>query len=393
MRKAFVLGINYYIGLSVLRCLGREGVPTVACDYDTNAYGWKSKYASEKLLVPDYKVDSRGLLDALLSAAAKEKEKPVLFPCHDNYVQFMDMYFDELKEYFLFPQTIKGLGSRCSDKKELAKLAQQHGVLQPPSLDIAEENLAAKVASQLMYPCIIKPDNSPAFVARFRSKVFLISDETELKSAVKKITEAGLTAQVQKIIKGFDDHMYTYDVYVNQAGQVSHMMTGQKKRQWPINFGASTFIVQKYVPKLHEIGAPFLKDIGWRGFAEIEFKREEGTDDFYLIEINTRTTNFNSMIAACGINMPYVAYRDLCGEALPKQYIEEDLNEAFRYRYEDIFAKRAYRRRGQLNRKEMREQERGYHVTEALFARDDIKPWLNFWSGKAKRLLTRWYKK
>ena len=144
---------------------------------------------------------------------------------------------------------------------------------------------------------------------------------------------------------------------------------------------------------MHEIGAPFLKDIGWRGFAEIEFKREEGTDDFYLIEINTRTTNFNSMIAACGINMPYVAYRDLCGEALPKQYIEEDLNEAFRYRYEDIFAKRAYRRRGQLNRKEMREQERGYHVTEALFARDDIKPWLNFWSGKAKRLLTRWYKK
>ncbi|MDD4541526.1 MAG: carboxylate--amine ligase [Eubacteriales bacterium] len=392
MRKAYVLGVNYYIGLSVLRCLGREGVPTVACDYDTKAYGLKSKYISEKLLVPDYKVDSRGLLDALLASAAKEEEKPLLFPCHDNYVHFMDLYFDELKEYFLFPQTIKGLGSRCSDKKALAKLAQEHGVPAPPSLDIDEDNLTERVASELGYPCIIKPDDSPSFVAKFRKKVFTIADESELTAAVRQIQEAGFTAQVQKIIKGFDDHMHTYDVYVDQKGQISHMMTGQKKRQWPINFGASTFIVQKYMPKLHSIGGPFLQTIGWRGFAEIEFKREEGTDDFYLIEINTRTTNFNSMIAACGINMPYVAYRDLSGDPLPDKHIEEDLNEAFRYRYEDIFAKRAYRKSGQLSRKQIRAQERGYHVTEALFARDDIKPWLYFWLGKMKRLVTRWHR-
>ncbi|MDD2427210.1 MAG: hypothetical protein PHV73_03845, partial [Eubacteriales bacterium] len=76
----------------------------------------------------------------------------------------------------------------------------------------------------------------------------------------------------------------------------------------------------------------------------------------------------------------------------PDKNIEEDLNEAFRYRSEDIFAKRAYRKSGQLSRKQIRAQERGYHVTEALFARDDIKPWLYFWLGKMKRLVTRWHR-
>ena len=32
MNKAVVLGCNYYIGLSVIRCLGVEGVHVVACD-------------------------------------------------------------------------------------------------------------------------------------------------------------------------------------------------------------------------------------------------------------------------------------------------------------------------------------------------------------------------
>ena len=52
MNKAVVLGCNYYIGLSVIRCLGVEGVHVVACDYDfENSYGARSKYISEFLKV------------------------------------------------------------------------------------------------------------------------------------------------------------------------------------------------------------------------------------------------------------------------------------------------------------------------------------------------------
>lgn len=54
--KAVVLGNNYYIGLSTMRCLGREGIHTVAVDYSyENTYGAESKYCSERVIAPHYR--------------------------------------------------------------------------------------------------------------------------------------------------------------------------------------------------------------------------------------------------------------------------------------------------------------------------------------------------
>lgn len=387
--KAVVVGVNYYTGLSALRSLGRAGVHVVAADYDRKAYGLRSKYCAEHLMLPPLSGDPKRLVDTLIDFAKKQDEKPLLFPTHDSYVHIVDEYFDELKAHFVFPQVTKGLFTACCDKRLTADLCRRYGVRIPPSVALDAPDLLETVKDQIGYPCIIKPDDSTSFVRRFGCKVFIVADHSELEEKRTLMREAGLGGQVQRIIKGFDDHMYTYDAYVGQDGAVSHALTCQKKRQWPINFGASTFIVQKHVPELHKIGAAFLEAIGWRGFAEIEFKKEEGTNDFYLIEINTRTTNFNSMIDACGINMPYVCYRDMKGEPVPPLIMEEDLGQAFCYQYDDFFAKRAYLRTGQLTRKEIKQQEKGVRVTEALFAKDDLRPWFSFWSERAGRLVKK----
>ena len=53
--KAVILGSNYYIGLSAIRCLGENGIHTVAVDYDSKErYGAKSKYCSEIVTSPHY---------------------------------------------------------------------------------------------------------------------------------------------------------------------------------------------------------------------------------------------------------------------------------------------------------------------------------------------------
>ena len=62
---------------------------------------------------------------------------------------------------------------------------------------------------------------------------------------------------MQRIIPGFDDHMYTFDAYMNQEGKVTHWVTCQKFRQYPINFGASVYTGQRYVPELYELGRHF----------------------------------------------------------------------------------------------------------------------------------------
>lgn len=68
--KAVILGANYYIGLSVIRCLGRNKVHTVAIEYQKEGtYGFASKYLSEKHIAPHYKKNTRAFIDYLIDYA------------------------------------------------------------------------------------------------------------------------------------------------------------------------------------------------------------------------------------------------------------------------------------------------------------------------------------
>ena len=101
--KALVLGTNYYIGLSVLRSLKKHGVSTVAVDYDQKtAYANRSNTVDEILIVPHYGKYAQACCDALIRYAQSQSHKPVLFPCADQYVAFIDRFFYQLKPHFLF---------------------------------------------------------------------------------------------------------------------------------------------------------------------------------------------------------------------------------------------------------------------------------------------------
>ena len=208
--KAVVLGCNYYIGLSTIRCLGKQGVHTVGVDYtDKNTYALDSKYCSEKLIAPYYKEDQAGFIRFLKEYASKQSAKPVLIPCHDNYVEVVDAHLDELKEYYLIPQTEQGLYTKLMNKETLQKIASELGVATPETVRVNEADYLDQVDRIIHYPCIVKPTDSPAFVAKFRKKLFLVANRQELVAAVGQAHDAGLEVIVQRIIPGFD-RSYVY---------------------------------------------------------------------------------------------------------------------------------------------------------------------------------------
>lgn len=349
--KAVILGSNYFIGLSVIRCLGANHIHTVAMDYSReNAYASKSKYLKEHIIVPHYKHNKEELLNFLIDYAKKQEEKPVLFPCGDPYVEFIDAHLDELREYYLLNMTEQGFWSNMMDKEFLHKLASKHDVRVPETLIPSDERFDEKVLTQIGFPCIVKPTDSPTFVKIFRVKMFKCYHLDELKLAIEKADKENLQVIIQRIIPGFDDHMYTFDAYLDQNSKVTHWITCQKLRQYPINFGASTYTRQKYVQELYNIGAPFLESIGYKGFAEIEFKKDEKTGKFYLIEVNARTTTLNILLEKCGINFPILAYNELTGKEIGRHAIQYDTGIVFSYMFEDMLAARQYIKTKQLSR-------------------------------------------
>lgn len=348
--KAVILGCNYYIGLSTIRCLGIHGVHTVAVDYSAvHNYGADSKYTSERLVSPHYKEDTRAFIDFLKEYARQQSAPPVLIPCHDSYLEVVDEYLEELREYYLIPQNEPGIYTSMMNKEVLQRLALENGVAVPETVRVNEDNFFEKIDQIIKYPCIVKPTDSPSFVAKFRKKLFKVNNRAELEQALKTASEARLEVIVQRIIPGFDDHMYTFDAYLNQESKVTHWVTCQKFRQYPINFGASVYTGQKYVPELFDIGAPFLEKMKWKGFAEIEFKKDAETGQYYLIEINCRITNLNNLLYKVGVNIPYITYQELTGNIVPPpKVVREDTNRVFWYGYEDMLAIKGYIKTKQL---------------------------------------------
>lgn len=348
--KAVILGSNYYIGLSIIRCLGAKGIYTVAIDYTKEGcYAAKSKYLKEHLIAPHYKEQETAFLTFLIDFAKEQVSKPVLFPCADPYVEFIDKHLLELKKYYLINMTEAGLWTSIMDKQSLHSLAVKHNVRVPETIRTDDVAYIDRVNKEIGYPCIVKPTDSPAFMAKFRAKMFMCHNQEDVINAANKAHKEGLEVIVQRIIPGFDDHMYTFDAYLNQEARVTHWMTCQKFRQYPINFGASVYTKQRFVQELYDIGAPFMEAIGYKGFGEIEFKKDEKTGEFYLIEINVRTTTLNTLLDKCGINFPLLAYQELTGTNIGSKAITYDTEIAFRYLFEDIIAIRDYIKTKQLS--------------------------------------------
>ena len=380
--KAMILGCNYYIGLSTIRCLGRKGVHTVAVDYsDQHAYGAHSKYTSERLIVPHYSKDTARFIQYLLDYGRRQKVSPVLFPCHDSYLEVIDQHLTELRQVYLIAQDVPGVYTNLMNKKVLHELAQQHDVRVPETVSVHHPRFLQQINEVIGFPCLVKPTDSPSFVARFRKKLFKVHTMEELEASLALAKEAGLEVIVQRLIPGFDDHMYTFDAYLNQHCQVTHWVTCQKLRQYPIHFGASVYTRQQYVPQLFDIGAPFLEAVKWKGFAEIEFKKDAHSGNFYLIEVNCRITNLNELLYNVGMNIPWITYQELTGATpVPQKCITQNTNQIFWYAYEDLFAVRDYVKTGQLS---------VWQVFRSLFARKVYAIW-DWTDPKPAFLFVKW---
>lgn len=70
--KALVLGTNYYIGLSTIRCLAACHIPLVAADFDRDSYGMRSRYVQEKLWLSDYSVAPAEVVKELIAYAKRQ---------------------------------------------------------------------------------------------------------------------------------------------------------------------------------------------------------------------------------------------------------------------------------------------------------------------------------
>jgi D-aspartate ligase len=302
---ALVLDVAWVNGLAAIRSLGRAGISVVAVDHRQSALGFRSRYA-RAVDSPDPAVDPEAYVETL----ARE-EPGVLLPTHDPPLNAVARFRDRL-EGFRFPFPGWDLLERIQNKRGQLEAAVAAGVDVPQTRHPGSAAEAGAAAVELGYPVLVKPSDPVGFKRRFGRQAFQVESAAEAERAYADAEE--FAPMVQELIPGGDDELYSLGSYLGEDGEPLGLFSGRKLQQVPPLVGTARVGESVWVQEVVDAGLRLLRALRFHGISQVEFKRDPRDGRFKLMEVNPRLWQWHGLAAACGVDLPLIAYRDLSGE-------------------------------------------------------------------------------
>lgn len=228
----------------------------------------------------------------------------------------------------------------------------------------------------LDYPVYVKPYYSHLWQLAFPDtpKGVKIFTPSELVRIFERIFPTGSQAMVQEIITGPASNVQSARMYINNQRDVLGSFSSRKIRQFPSEFGNGTMSESFHDADFLDMGLRFFRDIDYRGFGFVEFKRDDRDSQLKITNLNLRWGKSVNLATDCGIDFPLMHYRDLVGDTPAPQH---DYTEGVRWldAVGDFATSWSMMRSGELSPLSWARQWASAR-SFGVFARDDIKPFL-----------------
>jgi len=307
----------FYSGLAIARDMVGRGVRVIGLSAHPNIYGNFTRFC-EVRSAPNSQEDSDELLRFLI-AVAPELHGAVIFPTRDLDVLFLDRHRTELQQHYRLAIPSAECLQRCVNKNILARAAQQAGLGVPRTLALGSREELPRVTEEVGFPCVVKPVSSHHWRESNNweqvggRKAFLVSTPEELEKEYARVSVAHPEILVQEWIPGGTDNIVIVGAYVGKNSEPLAYFTARKIVQAPDDFGTGCIVRSEDIPDVLEPTIQLWKALGYRGMAEVEYKRDPRTGKLLLIEMNTRHWDQHALSRASGLNLSWTAYCDSIG--------------------------------------------------------------------------------
>ena len=385
---AIILGMGIK-GLGIARFFGRRLFPVYSvASNDNGNFFWKSRYLRE---VWRHEPEAGSIVDTLLTHVGQFDEPPVLFPTTDALVQELAARRLDVSRHCRVRLPENALITEAMSKRGFAQLAAKMNMTAPRTFVISEEGHLQKVAGEIQYPCVIKPDfQTPDQSPKVALKVGKVRDAAELTQAYRALCPSMPVAVVQEWIPGGDSDVLFCLQYYGSHKVPNVSFCGQKTRQWPPLGGNTASCKPLDHPQMEKLTTDFFAQLGIEGLCSMEFKRDPRDGTLFMVEPTIGRTDVQSAVADInGVPIPYIAYCDQAGLALPRVCKRNRPVTWVRWSADRASAKH-YRRCGELNLLEDLWSLRPPMRTAVWSLRDPAPSWESLRSRlirKARRLL------
>ena len=311
---AIILG-GYVTALGTMRSLAERGVPC-HCVSPAEQYVLRSRH---------YRPPPAGLgrLDEPDALGRYLESLPfsraVLMPCQDHWVRATSRLDSALRERFSWSGPSSESVEVFLDKEKTLDALERYSIPRPRTIRLRSEADLSAMDDSDDAAWFLKPTDSQAFRKRFGAKALRVASRDEAATHLGEIQRADLDVVLQEYVPGGADCHYFLDGFIDRGGVVRALFARRRIRMWPPDFGDSSFM--RSVPPDETASAGesltrLLSGVSHRGIFSAEFKRDPRDGEFRLIEVNVRPWAYVEFTTACGVNTPWMAYRDALGRSV-----------------------------------------------------------------------------
>jgi predicted ATP-grasp superfamily ATP-dependent carboligase len=283
---AIVLGADTPIGLTVIRELGSHGVPVHAIGRSEHAIGRASKWTTS------FSVRPTEPPAVWLPTLIRETGAAALLAISEDDLIALSALDPIIAECKILTPRAAPLGIVLNKAATLER-AKAMGIDVPESWQpTSKDDFAAKAAT-LAYPLVLKWADPSAILPRLTEQrsAFVKAEHVDSPAAL-------LSALARYDVLGIYPLAQTYCPGIG-LGQMFHMkddaatLAFQHRRihEWPPEGGVSTLCATVPLDQHNEQRAKseaLLASIGWEGPAMVEYRYDQMTGKYWLMEINGR---------------------------------------------------------------------------------------------------------
>jgi D-aspartate ligase len=311
---AVVLGGDF-LGLGIVRSLGRKGVPICVID-DEYSISRLSRFVSCASRVPNLRDEPR-IIDSLLEIGQRLRLNGwILYPTREEIVAAISRNRSSLSELFRVPTPEWNTVKWAWDKRNTYRLANQLGIPAPRTWYLRNVDELRSVGGNP--PWVIKPAIKENFIYATKAKAWRANNRAELYqrfAEAAKLVGPG-EVMVQELIPGDGNQQVAYCAFFKDDRAVGSM-TVRRRRQHPAEFGrASTFVETIEEPILEKLSQRFLRAINYYGLVELEYKFDTRTAEYKLLDVNARAWGYHTLGLRAGVDFPYLLFADQMGKPL-----------------------------------------------------------------------------
>jgi len=313
-----VLGLETQIGLSIVRELGRAGVPVVGIAQSPDAIGLKSRYLMRGVVTQQPRSPQ---LIAEIKALGEELGPCVLITVSEANLLWLAAHPDEFGQVRPILPPLTALEA-VLDKQRTLQAARAIGIAVPETAEPMTMEEAEQLAVGFSFPVVLKwKDPNTAIKKLGPLGIELIKAEyayssEEFRAIAERYRPAGIWPLVQTYVPGVGLGQFFYMHQGLAIRRFQHIRIAE----WPPEGGFSSVCDAAPLSEhqdLQEKSIALLQAIGWQGVAMVEYRLDKQTGRAVLMEINGRYWGSYPLAMYAGAAFSLIAYSLESGLGMP----------------------------------------------------------------------------